>query len=216
MIIHTDVPFVSNTEDDLHCLPAAYMSIAKYFDPAFSIDMDEWAVLTGFEHGKGTWANAGLVWFQQKGYDVKHITLFDYEAFVDHPKEYLTEFNGEDAGGWMVRHTNIEAEVLRVTNLLSSGLIEKREPGLDDIKQLLDEGYLLRATVNSNKLDGKSGYVGHAVSVIGYDDKCIFLHDPGLPPLPNRKVTFTEFETAWADPNKEMKELDAIRLTKAQ
>ena len=66
------VPFVSNTADDTHCLQSAYMSIAKYFDPNFSIPMDEWSELTGYEEGLGTWANAGLVWFKKHGYDVLH------------------------------------------------------------------------------------------------------------------------------------------------
>lgn len=174
--------------------------------------MDEWSVLTGFEKDKGTWANAGLLWFQQEGYDVKHITMFDYEAFIDHPEEYLVESNGKDVGGWMIRHTNIDAEVSRVKQLLAAGIIEKRIPTLTDIKQLLNKGYLVRALVNSHKLSGKNGYVGHAVAVIGYDDQHIVFHDPGLPALPHRTVTFAEFEAAWADPSDEMKEMDAIRL----
>ncbi|HMM62019.1 MAG TPA: C39 family peptidase [Candidatus Saccharibacteria bacterium] len=212
MSIHKDVPFVSNTDDDLHCLPAAYMSIAKYFSPNFSIEMDEWSALTGFEPNKGTWANAGLLWFQQNGYDVKHITLFDYDEFVKHPEDYLIEFNGADVGGWMVDHTNIDAEVARVKKLISVGLIEKRIPTIEDIKQLLDKGYLVRASLNCNKLSGKSGYVGHAVAVIGYDDQGVFLHDPGLPALPNRKVNFAQFDAAWSDPSDDMKEMDAVRL----
>lgn len=214
MSVIKKVPFVSNTSDDLHCLPASYMSIAKYFDPDFSITMDEWSVVTGFEKDKGTWANAGLGWFQQNGYDVKHITLFDYQAFVSHPERYLIEFNGEEVGGWMIRHTNINAEVARVKQLLASNVIEKRIPTLSDITHLLDEGYLVRAAINSSKLSGRKGYVGHAVVVIGYDDEHIFLHDPGLPAIPNRKVTVADFEAAWSDPNDEMKEMDAVRLVR--
>lgn len=205
------VPFVSNTSDDLHCLQAAYMSIAKYFDPNFNLPMDEWSRITGYEEGKGTWGNAGLVWFKNQGYDVKHISLFDYEEFVKRPKEYLYEVNGEEAGKWAYEHSNIPAEIPRVEELLKTGIIERREPMMADIKRLLDEGYLVRISLNCEKLDGREGYVGHAVTVTSYNEKFLTFHDPGLSPIPNRQATFEEFEAAWADPNAEVKELDAIR-----
>lgn len=214
MTVFNKVPFVENTPDDLHCVPAAYMSIAKYFNPSFSIQMDKWAEIVGFEVDKGTWANAGLVWFKNNNYDVKHIALFDYDEFIKRPKEYLFEIDGEEVGRWAFDHTNIPKEVERIMELLAAGVIEKREPTIDDVKQLLDEGYLLRVGINSNKLNGTDDYVGHAVVVSGYTDEQIIFHDPGLPAIPNRKATFIEFEAAWADPNKDVKELDAIRLSR--
>lgn len=207
------VSFVSNTIDDLHCLPAAYMSIAKYFNPTFAVGMDEWSELVGFENDKGTWANAGLLWFLNNGYDVKHITLFDYGEFIKHPKEYLFEIDGHEAGQWAYDHSNIPVEVARVKELLEAKIIEKREPTIYDIKRLLDDGNLVRVGLNCNKLDGIIGYIGHAVVVTGYNDRYFTFHDPGLPPIPNRQATFDEFETAWADPSNEAKELDAIRLS---
>lgn len=209
-----DVPFVQNTADDLHCLPAAYMSVAKYFDASFDVDMDTWSEITGFEEDKGTWANAGLVWFKDHGYDVKHIALFDYDEFVKRPKEYLYKIDGEEVGQWAFDHSNIPKEIERIKKLQSYGVIERREPTIADIKQLLDEGYLLRIGLNSSKLNGREGYAGHAVVVFGYDDEHIIFHDPGIPPAPNRKATYVEFENAWADPNEFIKELDAIRLVR--
>jgi hypothetical protein len=205
------VPFIPNTSDDLHCLPATYMNIAKYFDPSFAINMDEWSKITGFEEDKGTWANGGLVWFKNHGYEVKHIALFDYAAFINYPKEYLIELDGEEVGQWAYDHTNVPAEIERISQLMNLNVIERREPTLEDIKQLLDQGYLLRAGINCNKLEHKEGYEGHAITIIGYDDQFILFHDPGLPAIPNRKVTFAEFESAWADPGIQSKELDAIR-----
>lgn len=204
------VPFIANTSDDTHCLQAAYMSIAKYFDPNFSIPMDEWSGYTGYEEGLGTWANAGLVWFKENGYDVEHYELFDFEEFIRRPKEYMIELHGEEAGNWGIEHTNIPMEVERMKKLLEAGITQKRQPTIKDIKQFIDDGYLVRVTVNCGTLDGTDEYVGHAVVVIGYNDTYIQFHDPGLPPIPNRQVTFEEFEAAWSD---QEKELDAIRLS---
>ncbi|MFZ2126206.1 MAG: hypothetical protein WAV04_01725 [Candidatus Microsaccharimonas sp.] len=206
-----NVPFVSNTPDDTHCLQAAYMSIAMYFDPNFSINMEEWSRLTGYEEGKGTWANAGLVWFRENGYDVKHYELFDFNEFMKHPKEYMIELSGEEAGTWGYEHTNVPAEIERMKKLLEANIVEQREPSLTDVKRFLDEGYLVRVTVNCERLDGREGYVGHAIVITSCTDSYVTFHDPGLPPIPNRQVSIDEFELAWSD---QAKELDAIRLHK--
>lgn len=205
------VPFVPNTSDDMHCLNASYMMIAKYFDPTFEIPMEEWAVLTGFEPGKGTWANAGMVWFHENGYDVSHTSLFDYQRFIEEGEGYLLYLDGNEVGQWMIDHTNMPAEIARTRKLVDAGLITHREPTQAGIKLALDKGYLVRANLNAHRLDGRDGYVGHAVVVIGYDENGFILHDPGLPGTPNRHVTYDVFESAWADPNAEAKELDAIR-----
>lgn len=205
------VPFVSNTLDDTHCLQAAYMSIAKYFDTSFDIKMHEWSQLTGYEEGLGTWANAGLIWFQKNGYDVIHYEMFNFEEFINHPKDYMIEIHGEEAGLWGIEHTNIDAEIPRMKELLSLGVVEKRKPRLEDVFRFIDEGYLVRVTINCGTLDGHGEYVGHAVVITGYNDTFIQFHDPGLPPIPNRQATHQEFVNAWSD---QERELDAIRLPK--
>jgi len=204
-----NVPFVSNTLDDTHCLQAAYMSIAKYFDPEFDISMDEWSIVTGYEEGLGTWCSAGLVWFKEHGYEVKHYEVFDFNEFIDNPRDYMIAVHGAVAGQWGIEHTNVPAETERMKRLLSANIVEKREPNFDDIKAGLDDGYLPRVTINAHKLDHTDGYIGHAVVIIGYDDDTIQLHDPGLPALPNRRVSIEDFMAAWSD---QEKELDLIRL----
>lgn len=202
------VPFISNTPDDTHCLQAAYMSIAKYFDPEFSIEMDEWSEITGYEEGLGTWGNAGLVWFKENGYDVRHYELFDYEEFIKRPKEYMIEVHGKEAGTWGYEHTNVPAETERMRRLVAAEIPEKREATLEDIKSFIDEGYLIRVTVNYKVFNSEEGYVGHAIVVTSYNDTYIQFHDPGLPAVANRQVTYEEFEAAWSD---QERELDAIR-----
>lgn len=206
------VPFISNTPDDKHCVPVSYMMIIKTFDPSFSMPIEDWAKVTGFEEGKGTWANASLVWLHEHGYEVKHITTFDYPAFVEKQDKYLIELSGEEVGKWMIDHTNMPAEVERTKRLIKAGsIIEKREPTQDDIQQLLDSGYLLRANINFAKLAGQDDYVGHSVVIIGYDAAGVYIHDPGLPAIENRHIEWERFEEAWADPTPNNKELDVIR-----
>jgi len=188
------------------------MMIIKAFDPSFTMSVDEWSEIAGFEEGKGTWANGSLVWLKNNGYDVKHIAPFDYERFVEKQGDYLIEYVGPVVGQWQIDHTNMDVEVERVKKLLAeSTIIEKRIPTQDDIRHYLDSGYLLRAHVNSNKLNGKENYVGHAVVLFNYDEGGVYIHDPGLPPLENRYLAWDLFESAWADPNEDNKELDAVK-----
>lgn len=205
----SNVPFVSNTPDNSHCLQAAYMSIAKNFDQNFQIEMDEWSELTGYEEGLGTWANAGLVWFKEHGYDVVHCELFDFDEFIKHPKEYMIKIDGDEAGLWGFEHTNVAAEIPRMKKLLQAGISEKRRPTMEDVKKFIDDGYLVRATVNAGRFSKGKSYASHAVVVTAYNGTHIQFHDPGLPAIPNREVTLEQFETAWSD---QERELDAIRL----
>lgn len=206
-----DVPFFANTPDNLQCAQAAYLSIATYFDPKLSITWDEWSKLTGFVKDKGTWATTGLLWFKNNGYDVQHISLFDYEDFATNGGNYLIREFGQEVGEWQVAHSNIAHEQLLAKSALQSGIFKKQEPTQEDIKKYLDSGYLVKCLVNSSALSNKKGYVGHTVVVVGFDDTGFIMHDPGLPPLPNRHVPYTDFEKAWAYPNKKAKELDAIK-----
>lgn len=204
------VPFVPNEPDDLHCLQAAYMMIAKYFDPNFDITMNEWSKITCFD--KSTWESAGLLWFKENGYDVKRICLFNYVYFVKLGADYIIREYGQETADWQTKNSNIPEEMKRAEKLIASVDIERREPTSNDIRAMLGDGYLVRLLVNSNKLKGVSGYTGHSVVVFGYDDNGVIMHDPGLPPLPNRRVSWKKLESAWAYPNPAAKELDAIKL----
>jgi hypothetical protein len=207
-----NVPFISNTEDDLHCLQAAFMIILKKFSPDLDMDWDEWSEITGFEEGKGTWPIAGLLWFIENGFNVKQVELFDYVAFIRDGAQYLLKHYGEEVGQWAIEHSNVPLEQKRAKLIIEKNAYENRQPTLDDIKEFIDQGYLIRAHVNAKKLNGKKGYFGHAVVVFDYDDEGFILHDPGLPPMPNRLVSFKDFEAAWADPDASAAELSAIKL----
>ncbi len=212
MGVNINVPFVPNSSDNLHCLQAVYRMIANCSLPNLDITSEEWDEITGFENGKGTWASAGLLWFSEQGFKVEHWSLFDYPKFVRKGGDYLIEVSGSEVGQWQIEHTNMPLEQKRAEQLLKRVDVHQQEPTIPLIKEFLDNSYLIHALVNSHKLNGKSGYFGHAVVVKGYDDNGFIMHDPGLPPLPDRRVTFKDFESAWAYPNKESKEMDAIKL----
>lgn len=208
-----DVPFYPNTDDNLHCQQAAFMSILKYFRPDYETDWAAWDNITGFEKDKATWSLATLLWFHEHGFEVKHIEGFDFEAFAKDGQRYFEEQYAPEVLTYAISiaHTNFAAEQARANTISKLDIAIDRNPTLEDITQALDQGFLVRATVNSRALNNKEGYFGHAVTVIEYDDIGFTLHDPGLPPIPNRKLSFKDFASAWFDKDRNA-EMDAIKL----
>jgi hypothetical protein len=210
--VHNDVSFISNTPDDLHCLQAAFGMIRQYFEPGWRIDWAEWSETTGFRPGKGSWGTSGLLWFHDHGYDVKHMTSFNYPKFAEIGGPFLLESLGPEAGAFEVKFTDVDFELDKIRKMLAAGFWQNRVPTLQDVVDYLDQGYLLRCLINLNILNGKPGYLGHAVVVSGYTEHALIVQDPGLPAHPDRLVLFEDFVSAWANPTTNAEKLDAIKL----
>lgn len=210
MVVY-DVPFYANTSDDTHCYQAALRSVLKYFLPGEEYTWEELERMTAKREGLWTWPTQGLLTLQKKGFDVVDISPFDIRAFIQSGGEYLLQEYGKEVADEQVKHSDIPQEQSLYQEFLQSNTYEKRLPAVDDIKAFLDKGYLVICNVNSMALNGKSGYVGHFVVVIGYDGERLYLHDPGLPPHENRKVSYEQFIKAWEYPNEKAKNVVAIR-----
>ncbi|HEX8226894.1 MAG TPA: hypothetical protein VF572_03440 [Candidatus Saccharimonadales bacterium] len=207
----TDLPFISNTPDDKQCLQASYAMIRQHFDPGLDIAWEDWAEITGYLPGKGTWSMAGLMWFREHGYDVVHLGTFDYGKFAMSGAEYLVEALGEEVASWELQFMDLKIEQARALRFLSTQVWVQKIPSIDDIRDYLNEGYLVKCLVNLNALNDKPGYLGHAVVVKGYTENDIIMHDPGLPPSPNRHVPIDTFLRSWTDPETQSEKMDAIR-----
>lgn len=210
--MHKNVPFVPNTPDDLHCLQASFMTILKYFRPDVVMDWNEWSVITGFEEGKGTWPIAGMVWFKKQGFEVKHIEPFDFEKFIQDPIDYIKQQYSEEIAKYAIDNTNIPIEKKRAAELLKyTDVLENRNPTIEDIKDYLDRGFLVSVNINVRALNNGPGFVGHVVTIFGYDDEHIIMHDPGSPAVPHRLVAFEDLIKAWKDPETDTGEMTAVR-----
>jgi len=206
-----DVPFVSNTPDDMSCGQATLLSVRQYFEPDASLSLKDVDDAIRNPKGSGTWRMAGMLWMLRQGYDVRAIELLDYEAFAQRGLAYIEEHFGTEVAAWEAKYFDIPTEQVRAIQFVANVQPDKRMPVQRDIKECLDQGYIVQLTVNAKRLNGEDGYVGHAVLVIGYDDAGFVLHDPGLPPRPRRYVTRDELEIAWAGDNPKAKSIVAYR-----
>lgn len=210
-MIDYDVPFYGNTPDDTHCFQAALKMILKYFQADKDYSWEELEKISAKVEGLWTWPYAGMLWLHDNGFEVKSISAMDSERFANEGYDYLVEFFGEERAEANRKHSDLEQERRLARLFVEKDIKDARIPDANDIKRYLEEGYLVKCTVNSRVFRDKEGYVGHAIIVKGYDDEGFIIHDPGLPPIENRKISYDLFEKAWAYPTERSRNLTAVR-----
>ena len=206
------VPFYPNTPDNTHCFQACLRMVLKYFQPDKDYSWKELEVISAKKEGLWTWPTAAMMWMKNRGFDVKDIEMFDYDEFVKDGEKYLRKLYGTEAGNEQIKHSDIAQEIDYAKQFLKLNAVTKEIPTKETLKELLKEKYLLMCLINAQRLDHESGYVGHFVIVKGFCENEFIIHDPGLPPMENRKVSIAEFEAAWAFPNERAKNVMAFRL----
>ena len=204
-------PFYPNTPDDTHCYQAALRSVLKYFLPKKEYSWKELEQMTAKKEGLWTWQTKGLISLHKLGFEVIDISGFDIKEFIKTGEKYLQQEYGSEVANEQVTHSDIPQERALYKEFLHYVAYQKKLPTLDDIKTLLNKGFLIICNVNSSALNNRSGYVGHFVVVIGYDDEHLYLHDPGLPPLENRKVSNEQFIKSWEYPIEKAKNLTGLK-----
>lgn len=196
MTINHDIPFVSNDEDDMHCFQASLSMIIQYFRPDEDISFEKLDKKTDHLPGHGTWPLQGLQFLRSLGIDVSIITPFDYEKFVEQGVEYIRAMYGDEIAQWQDENNDLSADQEKIKKLLPTARIENRNPTYNDILSTLEK-YPVMCSIDSSITRGELEYTGHFVVIRGYDDKGLFLNDPGLPPRENVHVPKGIFEKAW-------------------
>lgn len=206
------VPFFANTPDDTHCLQAALRMVLKYYFPDKNYTWKELEEFTAKKEGLWTWAMQGMINMQKLGFDVIVREDFDNQQFIEKGEEYLKVKFGEKVAIEQIRHSDIkeEREIAKEYVKLFGAI--GIPASFDELKQFIDDDYLVIANVNSRALNSKEGYVGHFVVIYDYDEDNLHLHDPGLPSQEARKVSFVHFIKAWEYPDKDAKSFMAFKL----
>ncbi len=206
------VPFYPNDETEMHCFQASMQMILGYFMPEREFTIDELVKISGSVPGMSTWPSRMLIELDKMGFDVVMIEGFDGHNFIARGADYLRDAFGGATAEWQIANGDIPKEQRDYVELFETKAdIQTRIPTMDDVKRYIDDGYLVACNINSRKLKGLGGYVGHRVVILGVGGSDIELHNPGPPPLPNQKVSHADFEAAWASPNDDAKEMIAIR-----
>lgn len=212
MALNYKVPFYSNTPDDTHCFQASLRMVLGYFLPKKTFSWKELEKITAKKPGLWTWATAGLLWLNKKGFEVHDIEDFDYNIFAEQGEKYLVNMFGVDVAREQVRHSDLRQEKRLAVKLAKTDIVKKVLPNFLTIKKYLREGFLVMCNVNALAMEKKKGYAGHFIVITGYDAKHLILHDPGLPARAGRKVLYDDFKRAWSYPDRTANNLIAVRL----
>ena len=208
------IPFYSNSPDDSHCFQAVIGMILKYYFPDKDYSWEELDKMTDKRKGLGTWPMRGFINLKKMGFEIINMEDFDYKKFSEKGNEYLIEKYGEEAGKIQIKYSDIPQERQTAKEFIKIFGNKFTTPNDSDIKKLLRKGYLVMCNVNSKALNNKKGYMGHFVLIYDFDKKYLYLHDPGLPASKERKVTYHQFNKAWAYPSTKEKNLTAFGLRK--
>lgn len=204
------VPFYENP-DRTHCFQAVLRMILKYYWPTRDFTWDELDKITAKVDGLWTWPTAAMLWLHNNGFEVRDVETFDYAQFAKKGGNYLIDLLGKKVGQEQINHSDIAQEIGYAKQLLRAGLPERRMPDCNELKECLGNHYLLICNVNSRTMNGKEGYAGHFVLLTNYSDKALTIHDPGPVGVKDRRISFEEFERAWAYPDDQAKNYIAIR-----
>lgn len=181
-----EVPFYSNTPDNMHCAAAVQRSIIEYFTGR-KISMEQVERLAGFRNEKAAWTVDIWTRLVKQGFDIRMIEPFDYSRYAKERKKYIHEYFRPDAAEWQLKHSNI-LELQHLDEFIEIVHPEQRRPTLADIDAMLHEGRLVFTVLNAHELDDRPGYSAHAVLILAGDLDNYIMHDPGLPPHPYRRV----------------------------
>lgn len=207
------VPFFANTADDTHCVQASFRTMLKYCIPQRDFGYDELDKLSQRQPGIGTWWPPMLMELRNLGLRVKCIEGFDYAKFYKGGEDYVTSFYRPETAEYYLKHSNLMEIRDMVPDFLEKVDVEARPATMRDLDGLVERGWLVGVDLNAAVLNDleRDDYVGHMVVVFGMDEHNYCLHDPGLPPRPNRLVSRQDFEKAWFWSGRDNAGLVAVR-----
>lgn len=193
------VPFFANTPDDTHCVQAGFRIMLKYFLPEREFSYEQLDRMSRKQPGKGTWWPPMLIELQKLGLRVKCVEGFSYEEFYKDGESYVRRLYGSETAQYYLEHSNLRQIRPLIPGFLEKIRVENRPATFQDLDWLLDNGWLAGIDLNAAVLNDlkRSDYVGHMVVVFDKAGSDYWLHDPGLKPMPNRRVPRQKLSEAW-------------------
>jgi ABC-type bacteriocin/lantibiotic exporter with double-glycine peptidase domain len=194
------IPFFGNLPDDVHCMQACMKMILKYYFPNRDFSFKQIDKLIGLEERR-LWSNPvqAAVVLHDLGLKVKFYTACDVKQFLKEGAFYIKK-NYKD---WKTILSHLDVNlVLRFTQkALERGLLESKKLSWDTTESFFKKGNLIMLVINTNVFKDRKGYAGHFVLLTNIGKQFVEFHDPGLPPIPNRREDKRKFIQSWYDPD---------------
>ena len=197
--MNKSVPFVPNTSDGMHYVPAVFKMIYKYYFNE-NLTWKEIDKMSKTVPRKGTWTFLPITALAKKGLKITHIEPLDYKKLHKHGVHYLRAVFGKKTADYYINRSNIGSVLQDIPEFINTVKQINRKATINDILKYLKEGVVISVEINSSILNKKPGFNLHYILVYDYDGQNIVFHDPGLPPIEGRKVTIKEFDKCFNYP----------------
>ena len=205
------VPFYPNSPDDMRCVSAVFGMILNYFTHR-KYSWRELDDLTGHRSKKGTWFFPVLTKLKKKGFEIEVIDTFDYKKCYEEREKYLRKyFKNPQALKFCLERTDLFDKIELLPEFIKTIKPKKKSPDIKDIGNFLKKGYLIAVELDMGVLNNRDSYISHLILIIGFDKDNFIFHDPGLPPIKNRKVSKEIFEKAWSYDGESSHNITAIK-----
>lgn len=182
------VPFYANSPDDMGCMVAALRSTLEYITSE-SYTWDEIADILGYTPGKAAWTVKAWTQLARQGFDIRMVEKFDYKRFQYEGEDYLRATLRPEEFAWQLKNSNVMDIRALIPEFYETVHHVQRSPALGDIDDMLQNGYIVLVQLNSRILNGKDGFVAHMITIYDTYGDAYIAHDPGLPPIPERKIS---------------------------
>lgn len=164
-----DVPFFENP--GLDCGPAALEMVCKFF--GLDVKREVLRELIEIEESGASWT----IGIAAASGELGLITSFCTNSFGVNPDNYSLEYYQSLSEGQ-------ERSEGKLVHLLGrcrhAGVhLEERSLPLNEILSELCKGTVPIALIDWSKVCGGPSYIGHIVPIIGYDDRYVYVHNPG-------------------------------------
>jgi hypothetical protein len=189
------ISFYPNHPDNMHCSQAVFRSLFHHFFNE-ELSWEEIDDITKTIPGKGSWTMAAHIELAKRGVEIINIEPFDYESYYDQGLDYLKKGFDDDTITYYLDKSNLLSVKDDIPLFLKSVKHESRKASIADIDNLLDQGYLIGAEINSRVLNNKPGFSLHYVLVRKANANSYLINDPGggsSLPFENRVVFKEDF-----------------------
>jgi len=211
-------PYYENF-DETHCFQCGLRGALEYFNPQKMWTWEELEELSGKKPGMGTWMFKTAADLPGLGYEVVLITDIDLIRLADEKEKYIIEFFGKEGAEFSLQYSDMEFEEANIRKAIankSSFTFKHRSFTADDIRELLQQGFMVMPTFSSDVLYGNSGPIDHSVLIYAQDGDEVIFHENGgftdnqYPIGPSKRLPIYQFVKA-ASANGKMEGLIAIR-----
>ena len=134
------------------------------------------------------------------GINAKYYTTSDDIKWYKEGKKYLLENYPKQVAEDIWKMSNLKISKPFFKKVLKEKRYIHKKLSFEDIKKFFKKGYLISPVININVFEKRKGYSGHAILITDINKKFVTFHDPGLPPIPNSKISKQNFIRAWQSP----------------